>query len=855
MASGDPSVPVAVLGPTNTGKTHLAIERMCGHSSGMIGFPLRLLAREVYDRVVKIKGADQVALITGEEKILPPKARWFLCTAESMPRGGGMFAGAEQIPREFAFVGLDEAQLGADLERGHIFTDRLLHARGREETMILGSDTLRPMLRSLLPKVEIIARPRFSTLSYAGSAKLSRLPPRSAIVAFSAEEVYAVAEMLRRLRGGAAVVMGALSPHTRNAQVAMFQAGEVDYLVATDAIGMGLNMDVSHVAFASLRKFDGRRTRRLTISEMAQIAGRAGRHQRDGTFGTLSYEGRGDAFEEEEIEAIEQHRFPPLDHLYWRESDLRFDTIGALIADLERRSDTPGLRAAPEAIDLAVLKRLADENWAAERVHGARMVRRLWDACGLPDFRKTGAEHHARFVGTLFRHLSEGDGHVPVPWFAEQLARLDTVEGDVETLADRIASIRTWAYIAHRADWLAEPKSWADRTREIETRLSDALHQRLTQRFVDRRTSVLMRDLGARGVDMLPVAIAEDGEVTVDGEPIGKLEGFRFRVDPATRLADKKRLLAAAERRLGSELARRAKALAADGDAGFTLATDPGLPVAIFWKGDVIARLGRGKSILKPRLMLHRTLDSLPVPLRQGIEARLAAWIETMVGKNLAPLVKLAEASLDPQTPPALRAFYAPLWQGLGVLPRRHHEKVLSGLDKEARHTAHKLGIRIGALDIFLPGLLKPEPLRWRVALGAVQNEMPVTAAPPAGSVTVMRPEDRETARAWETAGYRPVDRQMVRVDMAERLARLLHDTRVKAAAGRAEFVPDNAMAISFGLHPESFGRLLHDLGFRRQGEVWSWRSRAAQRPARPERDVAPGNAFGALVALRRKSV
>jgi ATP-dependent RNA helicase SUPV3L1/SUV3 len=855
MALGDPSVPVAVLGPTNTGKTHLAIERMCGHSSGMIGFPLRLLAREVYDRVVRIKGAGQVALITGEEKILPPNARWFLCTAESMPIGGGMFAGAEaQKAREFAFVGLDEAQLGADPERGHIFTDRLLRARGREETMILGSDTLRPLLRNLVPQAEVIARPRFSTLSYAGSAKLSRLPPRSAIVAFSAEEVYAVAEMLRRLRGGAAVVMGALSPQTRNAQVAMFQAGEVDYLVATDAIGMGLNMDVAHVAFSGLRKFDGRRQRRLTISEMAQIAGRAGRHQRDGTFGTLSLDGGGAMFEEEEIAAIEEHRFPPLDHLYWRESDLRFDSIGTLIADLERKPATPGLRAAPEAIDLIVLKRLADESWVSDRVRGNRMVARLWAACGLPDFRKTGAEHHARLVSTLFRHLSEGDGHIPVPWFADQLARLDSVEGDVETLSDRLAGIRTWAYIAHRADWLAEPASWAARTREIETRLSDALHQRLTQRFVDRRTSVLMRDLGARGIDMLPVTIADDGEVAVDGEPIGKLEGFRFRVDPAARLADKKRLLAAAERRLGNELSRRAKALAADGDEAFTLATDPGRPVAIFWKGDVIARLARGKTILNPRLMLHRTLDPLSMPLRQGIEARLSAWLDTMIGRHFPALVKLAEAARDPQTPASLRALYAPLWQGLGVRPRRPLDKILHGLDKQARAAAYRLGIRIGSLDIFLPGVLKPEPLRWRMALAAAQADAPAAAPPPAGAVTVMKPEDQATAQAWVIAGYRPVDRQMVRADMAERLARLLHDARIKATAAHVPFAPDAAMAISFGLHPDSFTRLLNDLGFRRHGDTWNWRSRVANRVSHhADVPVAPGNAFGALAILRRK--
>lgn len=853
MALSNPSAPVAVLGPTNTGKTHLAIERMCGHSSGMIGFPLRLLAREVYDRVVRIKGSGEVALITGEEKILPPKARWFLCTAESMPMGGSALAGTEVAQRDFAFVGLDEAQLGADPERGHIFTDRLLRARGRDETMILGSDTLRPMLRGLIPEAEVIARPRFSTLRYAGATKLSRLPPRSAIVAFSAEEVYAVAEMLRRMRGGAAVVMGALSPHTRNAQVAMFQAGEVDYLVATDAIGMGLNMDVTHVAFASLRKFDGRRQRRLTVSEMAQIAGRAGRHQRDGTFGTLALDGERTRFEDEEIEAIEEHRFPALDHLYWRESRPSFDSLDNLIADLEKRPTGPGLRAAPQAIDLAVLKRLAEESWIAERARGNPQVARLWATCGLPDFRKTGAETHSRLVSTIFRHLSEGNGHLPVPWFADQLARLDSVEGDVETLADRIAGVRTWAYIAHRPDWLAEPALWAERTRDIETRLSDALHQRLTQRFVDRRTAVLMRDLGARGVDMLPVTIAEDGEVAVDGEPIGRLEGFRFRVDPAARLADKKRLLAAAERRLGSELAARAKVLTADPDEAFTLATDPGRSVAIFWKGDVVARLERGKSVLAPRIVLHRTLEPLADGARRTIEARLAQWLTQSIKRVLPALPRIAGAAREPQTSAMLRALYGPVLDGLGMARRADLESVLGNLDKALRSTVFESGIRIGALDVFVPALLKPEALRWRMALAAVNMGAPIAALPPQGAVTVMLPEDRETAAAWTAAGYRRFDRQMIRIDMVERLARSLHDGRVKSAAAGIPFVPDAAMATSFGLHPESFARLLSELGFRKQGEGWIWRGRRKRQDHFNQREAHPGNHFGALAVLRKK--
>src|SRR3954451_18075849 len=553
----------AILGPTNTGKTYLAIERMCAHSSGVIGFPLRLLAREVYDRVVGLKGANQVALITGEERIVPQGARYFLCTAESMPVGDEREEG-----RSFAFAAIDEAQLGIDPERGHVFTDRMLRARGREETLILGSDTLRPLIRKLLPEAELASRPRFSTLRYSGSVKLSRLPPRSAIVAFSAEQVYALAEALRRFRGGAAEVMGALSPATRNAQVAMFQRGEVDYLVATDAIGMGLNMDVTNVAFAGLKKFDGRRDRRLTISEMAQIAGRAGRHQKDGSFGTLGLTEESGGFSEEEIAAIEEHRFRPLDSVYWRNAELDFTDVRGLIRSLEARSDDPLLRPAPAAIDLAVLKLIAEDPAIVAR--RGPQARRLWAVCGLPDFRKVGPMHHARMVRRLYSYIGEC-AHIPPEWFAAEVTRLDNMSGDIEALADRLAGIRSWAYIAHRSDWLADPAKWVDRTREVEARLSDALHERLTQRFVDRRTAVLVRDIGARGADALPVTVAADGEVSVGPEPIGHLAGFEFRVDPSTRFADKRLLLAAAERRLGDELDRRANALVDAPDEIFEL--------------------------------------------------------------------------------------------------------------------------------------------------------------------------------------------------------------------------------------------------------------------------------------------
>ncbi|MBN8809937.1 MULTISPECIES: helicase-related protein [unclassified Sphingomonas] len=813
----------AVLGPTNTGKTHLAVERMAGHASGMIGFPLRLLAREVYDRVVRMKGSDaEVALITGEEKILPPKARWFLCTAESMP-----------LEREVAFVGLDEAQLGADPERGHVFTDRLLRARGREETMILGSDSLKPMLKALVPEAEVIGRPRFSTLSYAGAKKLSRLPRRSAIVAFSAEEVYAVAEALRRLRGGAAVVMGALSPRTRNAQVAMFQAGEVDYLVATDAIGMGLNMDVHHVAFASLSKFDGRRQRRLTVAEMAQIAGRAGRHQRDGTFGALHEEGP-NAFTPEEVLAIEAHRVPPLEKLYWREGEPDFASIDALIASLEARPQNAVLRAAPEAVDLAVLKRLSEEDWVRQRVRAPAMVKRLWAACGLPDFRKLGPEPHSRFVGRLFGHLSEGFGHVPHQWFADEIQRLDNMGGDVETLAGRIAAARSWAYIAHRADWLEDPVHWAERTRAVEEKLSDALHASLTQRFVDKRTTVLLRQIGA-DASSLPVTIGPEGEVTVEEHALGTLTGFRFTVAPEARAADKRMLLAAAEKRLGGEYRKRGAALAEAGDEAIALAGS-----VLAWNGVAVATLEPGPNIARPRIRLDRTLDVLDPAARNAVQARLERWFADQVGKRVTVLGKLDAATRDPAAGAPLRALANALLEAGGLLPRRAAATLVEALDPQARQRLRRIGVTIGTLDIFAPALLKPGAARWRREL------MGLPDTPPDGATVL----PRAAAGADLVHGYRPLGAQAVRVDLVERIARAAHDAR----QGRKPFAPDPALATSMGLTAETLARLMAQLGFRTarsiEGEPqrWIWQGLVAPAaPKAPPRD----NAFAALGALK----
>ena len=835
-----PDAPVrAILGPTNTGKTHLAIERMCGHSSGVIGFPLRLLAREVYDRVVAMKGEKQVALLTGEERIVPPQARYFLCTAESMPVPGGDSHHDNQGQRDFAFAAIDEAQLGIDPERGHVFTDRMLRARGREETLILGSDTLKPIIRELLPDAEIVSRPRFSTLRYAGSAKLSRLPPRSAVVAFSAEQVYALAEMLRRFRGGAAVVMGALSPATRNAQVAMFQRGEVDYLVATDAIGMGLNMDVSHVAFAGLEKFDGRRDRRLTIAEMAQIAGRAGRHQRDGTFGTLGLSEESGGLSDGEIAAIEEHRFRPMDWVYWRNADLDFTDVRSLIASLEHKPDDPMLRPAPEAIDLAVLKLIVEDPAIAAR-KGAQ-ARRLWAVCGLPDFRKVGPMHHARMVRRLFSYVGEG-GHVPHEWFAAEVARLDNMSGDIEALADRLAGIRSWAYIAHRSDWLKEPAKWAERTREVEARLSDALHERLTQRFVDRRTAVLVRDIGARGADALPVTVAADGEVSVGPEPIGHLTGFEFRVDPSASLADKRLLLAAAERRLGDELDRRANALIEAPDETFALIVEEGGGVAVAWGNHVLARLAAGRSLLEPAIRTARALDRLSAQTRASLRARLERWLESEVHAHLRALEGLASAATDPASSPGVRALAAMLADAGGVLPRKAALSPIAHLEQADRQALHKLKVRLGPLDIFLPPLLKPAAQFWRAALASVRQGQPMPALAAAGAATLTADADPRGA----SLAYRRAGRTWIRIDLADRLAS--HARKVRSAGGSDPV--DAALATSIGLDEETVGKLMNDVGFTRAGDAWRWRGRR-HRPGGEQR--LGSHAFAELAKLKKR--
>src|SRR5438105_465633 len=612
----------AVLGPTNTGKTHLAIERMLAHSSGIIGLPLRLLAREVYNKVEARAGADAVALVTGEEKIKPPSPRYWVSTVEAMPRD-----------LDVAFLAIDEVQLAADLERGHVFTDRMLNRRGREETLVLGAQTVRPMVERLLPGAHVLTRPRLSQLSFGGEKKITRLPRRSAVVAFSAEEVYSIGELIRRQRGGAAVVLGALSPRTRNAQVALYQSGDVDYLVATDAIGMGLNLDVDHVAFASDRKFDGYQFRRLNPAELAQIAGRAGRATRDGTFGTT---GRCPPFETELAQALESHSFEPIKVLQWRNTALDFSSVGALQASLAETPKQNGLTRAPIAEDILVLDHAARDDDIRSLAKTRAAVERLWDVCQVPDYRKISPATHAELATTLYGFLMR-EGTIPTDWFARQVEQADHTDGDIDTLSNRIAHIRTWTFVANRPDWLADPEHWQGITRAVEDKLSDALHERLVERFVDRRTSVLMRRLRENAA--LETEITKTGDVVVEGHIIGHLSGFEFAPADSSSEPDAKALRGAAQKVLASEIETRAKRLADSADEQFVLASDG----TVRWTGEPVARLISGENALEPRIRILAD-EQLTGPARDSVEMRLGLWLKTHIEKLLGPLVALGKA-------------------------------------------------------------------------------------------------------------------------------------------------------------------------------------------------------------------
>jgi len=820
----------AVLGPTNTGKTHLGIERMLAHSSGLIGLPLRLLAREVYNRAIERVGADAVALVTGEEKIKPPNPRFWVATVEAMPRD-----------LDVAFLAVDEIQLAADFDRGHVFTDRMLNRRGREETLVLGAATMRPIVERLLPGASIVSRPRLSQLTFAGEKKLTRLPRRSAVVAFSAEEVYAIAELIRRQRGGAAVVLGSLSPRTRNAQVELYQAGEVDYLVATDAIGMGLNLDVDHIAFASDRKFDGYQFRKLSPSELAQIAGRAGRAQRDGTFGTT---GRCPPFENELVQALESHTFEPVKMVQWRNTDLDFSSIGALQATLAMAPTEAALARAPTAEDILVLDHASREDEVRAWTTKPADVERLWDVCQVPDYRKIAPANHAELVVTLYGYLQR-EGKVATDWFARQIAENDRTDGDIDTLSTRIAHIRTWTFVANRPDWLADPEHWQGITRGVEDKLSDALHERLTERFVDRRTSVLMRRLRENAT--LEPEINKTGDVVVEGHVIGRLDGFLFVADASSGGSEAKALQNAAQKALAGEIGARATRLAESPDGQFALASDG----AIRWTGAAVGKLIAGEQVLKPRVRVVADEHLTGAP-RDAVEVRLDAFVKSHLEKLLGPLFVLSAAE---DVTGIARGVAFQLVEALGVLDRQKVAEDVKGLEQPARASLRKYGVRFGAYHIYIPALLKPGPRALAAQLWALAHDGPQSKGLDdllhlAGSGRTSIPVNRDIdAALYGTAGYRVSGERAVRVDILERLADLIRPalswregapgTKPLGAIAGGGFTVVNGMTSLTGASGEDFASILRSLGYRMERRP---------KPAEPAQVAAPAEQVAAPV-------
>jgi len=801
---------LAVLGPTNTGKTHYAIERMLGYASGVIGLPLRLLAREVYDKIVAIRGPSVVALVTGEERIVPPRAKYWVCTVEAMPEGMGA-----------DFVAVDEIQLCADPERGHVFTDRLLRMRGLKETQFLGSHTMRHAIAAMVPEAEFLGRERMSQLSYTGPRKIAKMPARSAIVGFSVDNVYAIAELLRRQKGGAAVVMGALSPRTRNAQVDLYQNGEVDYLVATDAIGMGLNLDINHVAFSSLTKFDGRRMRNLAPNELGQIAGRAGRGMAHGTFGVT---GEAPDLHGDTAQAIMDHRFTPIRKLEWRNTRLQFGSPEALIASLEARPEDEWLARVRDADDVIALKTLSQQADIRARATDGRAVKLLWDVCRIPDFRGISPAEHASLLETIYGDLHEY-GRVPDDWLARQIKRIDRTDGDIDTLSKRLAFIRTWTYVAQRKGWVDDESHWREATRAVEDRLSDALHGALTQRFVDRRTSVLLRRLKQK--EALLAEVNDQGEVTVEGEFVGRLDGFRFIQDKSASGAEAKTLAQASLQALAPHFHLKADRFYNAPDTEIDFTEQGGL----MWGDQALGKLVAGSDPLKPEAQAFVD-DEAGADVAQKVQRRLQHFIDRKVATLFEPLLNIQR---DETLTGLARGFGFQLVEALGILSRADVADEVKALDQDARGALRKHGVRFGQFTIFMPLLLKPAPTRLRLVLWSLaRNLSEFPESPPPGLVTVPAVKDAPTGYHG-MSGYRAAGERAIRIDMLERLADML---RTEDSRGGFEAKAD--MLSITGMTLEQFADLMQGLGYKAERGEREKVKVAPEAPAEAE-TPAPG--------------
>ena len=778
----------AVLGPTNTGKTHLAIETMLSFDSGMIGFPLRLLAREVYDKVIKEISLDKVALITGEEKIIPSNAKYFLCTVESMP-----------MDKNLDFVGVDEIQMCADHERGHIFTDRMLNMRGNKLTMLMGSNTIKNIISKLDDELEFINRERLSKLSYSGHKKISRINRKTAIIAFSAEEVYAIAELIRRQKGGAAIVMGSLSPKTRNAQVELYQSGDVDYLVATDAIGMGINMDLDHVYFSNLKKFDGRKLRRLNLSEIGQIAGRAGRYLNDGSFGIT-----GDCKEinSEQVNLLENHKFEEINSLFWRNSNLNFDNPLALLKSLDEKPTRKWLRKIYECEDEKALKFFLKDKIFENINFNNKRLNLLWECCQIPDFVKKTYGNHYEVISNVFKYLNGEKGKIPDDFMHLQLMKLDKLDGNVDSLSNRIANVRTWSYVANKINWVENQDYWIEKTKLLEDKLSDRLHEELTKTFIDKRASALAR--GLKQEMNFKTEIMKDDKVIIDDQFIGNLKGLKFEMDLKTGAleTDIKSLKKAARQTVGPELQKRVQLIL---DTGLIEIKED---FKIYWKNYAIAKLDSGKDYLSPGLLLIVD-DILETADKQKLSKFIEKWIKEKINTTLKSLIDLRNLK---ESNSSIKALAYQLYENNGVIKREKVTDYLKKLGQDERKILRDLGVKFGRYHIFLFKLLKPDAVSLRILLWKNFHQRNFDLTPPTFGLNFLNDNNIKNKNFMLLCGFENFDNYFVRIDILERLFVQIINTNPEKNK-EIKLIPE--MLNLLGCSKENFKKLIEKMNYK----------------------------------------
>jgi|TARA_B100000408_G_scaffold43806_1_gene33523 ATP-dependent RNA helicase SUPV3L1/SUV3 len=818
----------AVLGPTNTGKTHLAVETMMEYESGIIGFPLRLLAREIFDKCVNKIGAEKVALITGEEKIIPKLPKYYICTVESMPQD-----------MMVDFIAVDEIQMCVDHERGHIFTDRLLHARGDKLTMFLGSHTMKSLISSLVDGVEFVNKERYSNLTYSGYKKISRLNPKTALIAFSIDEIYAIAELVRRQKGGAAIIMGSLSPKTRNSQVELYQSGDANFLVATDAIGMGINMDINNVSFSSLRKFDGKKNRKLNLSEISQIAGRAGRHINDGTFGVT---GECKQLSFDEVEKLEKHELQKIDVLYWRNSEINFDSLDNLVSSLEKNTNNKFLKRINDCEDEKVLKFLIKNNNNLKNKLSKDFVKTLWECCQIPDFSKKAYGNHIEVVKKVFEFLTSNSGKVTNEYMKKQLEYLDRYDGNIDTLANRISNVRTWSYVANKKNWANNSDYWVERTKYIEDKLSDKLHEELTKSFVDKRISILSRTL--KQDVALATEIKNENEVIIDEQYIGRLSGLKLDLDLKSESlkTDIKSLKKAARQAIAPELMRRvnriirSEVLRLDNDH------------KIYWMDSPIAYISKGTNYLNPKLRLIVD-EAIDPETKEKLKINLEKKLRTLISSELSDLVNLIKSKFKNNY---ARALCYQLFEKNGVMKRKTVNEMIKNISKDDRSNLRKAGVKIGRYHIFLPRMLKPSAVNLRVKLWKLYYPEDKKYIIPKSGLNFLKNETIENNKFLLICGFENFNKFYIRVDILERLFLKIIEN-IKDGV----FKIDSNMINLIGCSKENFYKLLELMEYKRKKikddkeEFFMYKPRFSKSvKGKKDKKISKDNPFGKLTEL-----